>query len=40
VVVAAAPVVPDSVRVEVYRGDKSTRQTFEKGSALTASRTP
>lgn len=40
VVVAAAPVTPDSVRVEVYRGDKSTRQSFEKGSALTASRTP
>jgi pilus assembly protein CpaB len=38
--VAAAPPLPDSVRVEVYRGDKSTRQSFEKSAALSGSRTP
>jgi pilus assembly protein CpaB len=40
VVVAAAPVVPDSVRVDVYHGDKPSRQTFEKGSVAAGSRTP
>jgi len=38
--VASAPTLPDSVRVEVYRGEKSTKQSFEKGASLSGSRTP
>lgn len=40
VLVAAAPVLPDSVRIEVYHGDKPTRQAFEKSATQAGSRTP
>ncbi len=34
------PALPDSVTVSVYRGDKSTRQTFEKAAAVATTKSP
>lgn len=34
------PAPPDSVTINVYRGDKSTRQTFEKAATVATTKTP
>jgi pilus assembly protein CpaB len=39
-VVMAKPAAPDSVTVSVYRGDKPTKQTFEKPSNGAVPKTP
>lgn len=39
-VVAAPPAAPESFHVEVYRGDKSTTQTFPGGTALATGKRP
>jgi len=39
-VVPPKPAPPDSVTINVYRGDKATRQTFEKAAAATTTKTP
>ena len=39
-VVPPKPAPPESVIVNVYRGDKTTRQTFEKAAAVATTKQP